>query len=180
MLCSTLKLKCKRAWSFIALYCRENGTMALTRRPQLASHRNLSHLLYSLALPHIRTRVMKFSAVQQCAGTTNAWGGKKKKCAAVHEYGGFVWQEVTLWSRRGGSQINSIRQRCFNKNCELTVSSLKATEWGQKFASLDWWHSLRFLVFSRTGPRLSYLLVHVPYTSVYEERSHLIGQYISE
>lgn len=82
--------------------------------------------------------------------------------------------------QEGGSQINSIRQSCFNKNCELTVSSLKATEWGQKFASLDWWHSLRFLVFSRTGPRLSYLLVHVPYTSVYEERSHLIGQYISE
>lgn len=30
--------------------------------------------------------------------------------------------------QEGGSQINSIRQSCFNKNCELTVSSLKATE----------------------------------------------------
>lgn len=34
----------------------------------------------------------------------------------------------TVKQEGGGSQINSIRQSCFNKNCELTVSSLKATE----------------------------------------------------
>lgn len=66
-----------------------------------------------------------------------------------------------------GSHISRhLKQR--QKRCKLTVSSVKDTEWGQKFSSLGCWHCFRSLLFSSTGPRLSYLLVHVPYTSVWE------------
>lgn len=129
--------------------------MLLRHRPQLASHRNLSHLVDDFAIPHKCTTAMKFSSGQQCTWTTNV--------------GGEVLYDRKLHCEAGRGIANKPQSR-FNENCKLTVSSFKATEWGQKFASLDRWHSLRFLVFSKIGPRLSYLLVHVPYTSVYEEK----------